>query len=193
MKILLSGVCVVLIILSLITIFKLIELKNVQFNKPVILNDKNILIVYYSNNGNTKKVADTLHSVIGGDIKQIQLQEKYPANIFTMTKTVRSQIKQDYLPKIDEIDISNYDVIFIGSPIWNFTISLPMKSFLKNNEFENKILIPFFTYSGGADKNKVNNDIKNLTNAKEIRHPLFIFENGIILLKEQIINWLNGI
>ena len=126
-------------------------------------------------------------------IKQIQLQEKYPANIFTMTKTVRSQIKQDYLPKIDEIDISNYDVIFIGSPIWNFTISLPMKSFLKNNEFENKVLIPFFTYSGGADKNKVNNDIKNLTNAKDIRHPLFIFENGIILLKEQIINWLNGI
>ena len=193
MKNLLCGVCILLFILLSIAIFRLVELKNIQFNKPAILQDKKILIVYYSNNGNTKNVADNLHSVVGGDIKQIQLKEKYPNNVFTMTKTVRKQIKEDYLPETEEIDISDYDVIFIGSPIWNLTMSLPMKSFLKSNKFENKVLIPFFTYSGGADKNKINKDIKDLTNAKDIRQPLFMFENGIILVKEQIINWLNRI
>ena len=66
-----------------------------------------------------------------------------------------------------------------------------MKSFLKNNNFENKILIPFFTCSGGANKNKVMNELKDLTNANEIKNPLFMFENGIFLVKEQIIKWLN--
>lgn len=193
MKILLIGFCIGLFIISIITISKIIELKNIQFNKPAILSNKKILIVYYSNNGNTENIANNIHSIVGGDIKQIQLKEKYSSNIFTMTKTVRKQMKQDYLPNIDEIDISNYDVIFIGSPIWNFSISLPMKSFLNNNNFENQILIPFFTYSGGANKNKVNKYIRNFTKAKDIKQPLFIFENGIILVKEQIINWLNRI
>ena len=68
-----------------------------------------------------------------------------------------------------------------------------MKSFIKNNNFENKTLIPFFTYSGGASKTKTINEIKDLTNTSDIKIPLFMFENGIFLVKEQIIKWLNNI
>ena len=193
MKILLSGICILISILLITAIFKIIELKNVQYNKPTVLNDKKILIVYYSNNGNTKNVAEKLHSIVGGDIKEIKLIEKYPNNIFKMSKLVRKQIKDGYLPKIEDIDISNYDVIFIGSPIWNFTMSLPAKTFLNNNNFRNITLIPFFTYSGGANKNNIINEIKNTTNVKDIKNPLFMFENGIILTKQQLINWLNRI
>jgi len=110
-----------------------------------------------------------------------------------MSKLVRKQIKEGYLPKIEDIDISNYDIIFAGSPIWNFSISLPMKSFLKNNNFENKTLIPFFTYSGGAAKKNIINEIKDAANAEDVKKPLFMFENGIFLTKEQLIKWLNNI
>ena len=110
-----------------------------------------------------------------------------------MSKLVRKQIQEDYLPQIKNIDISNYDVIFVGSPIWNFSISLPAKSFLKNNNFENKTLIPFITYSGGANKTKIVGEIKDLTNTNDIKKPLFMFENGIFLTKEQITKWLNNI
>ena len=113
--------------------------------------------------------------------------------MFTMSKIVRKQMKQGYLPEINGIDISNYDIVFVGSPIWNFSISLPIKTFLKNNNFENKTLIPFFTYSGGANKNKIINEIKDLTNTNDIKKSLFMFENGIFLTKEQLIKWLNNI
>ena len=190
MKFILMGIFITLLI---IVTYKLSELKNIKYNQSEILTNKKILTVYYSNNGNTKSVAQNINSIVGGDIKKIIPVENYPTNIFTMSKLVRKQIKEDYLPQINNIDISSYDIVFVGSPIWNFSTSLPTKAFLKNNNFENKIIIPFFTYSGGANRTKIVTEIKDLTNSNDIKKPLFMFENGIILTKEQIIKWLNNL
>lgn len=189
MKFLLIGIFITLLITA---IYKINELKNIKYNQPEILAEKRILTVYYSNNGNTKNIGKNINAIAGGDIKEIELTEKYPNNIFTMSKLVREQIKESYIPKIENIDISNYDVIFVGSPIWNFSVSLPTKAFLKNNNFENKTIIPFITYSGGANKTKIADEISDLTNASEVKPPLFMFENGIFLVKERIIKWLNN-
>lgn len=175
----------------MIVILKIITLKNIIYKEPKFLSDKKILIVYYSNGGNTKSVGEKLCSIVGGDLKEIELIEKYPKNIFKMSKLVRKQITKTHLPKIASIDISLYDVIFVGFPIWAFSISLPVKSFLKDNNFENKIIIPFVTFSGGGDRNKVINEINYYTNAKKVVKPLFLFENGFFLVREQIIKWLN--
>jgi len=193
MKFILGAISIIFFILLAIAVYKFNELKNIKYNQTQLLADKKILTVYYSNGANTKFVAQNLHFIVGGDIKEIKLAEKYPNNIFKMSKLIRKQIKEGYLPQIEDINITNYDIVFIGSPIWNFSPSLPMKTFLKNNDFKNKTLIPFFTYSGGANKNNVMNEIKNLANIDDIKKPLFIFENGIFLTKEQIIKWLNNI
>ena len=192
-KIYAIGIFFVFLALLIVAILKINELKNIKYYPPELLTNKKILIVYYSNIGNTKSVAENIHSVVGGDIKEIELIEKYPNNIFTMSKLVRKQMKEEFLPQINDIDVSNYDIIFVGSPIWNFSVSLPVKAFLKNNNFENKTIIPFFTYSGGASKKKIIFEVKNSISTKDIKQPLFMFENGIILTKEQIIKWLNNI
>ncbi len=193
MEILLYLTGITLLLITTIIILKINSLKNIIYKKPDILSDKKILITYYSGIGNSKSVAEKLHTIVGGDIKEIEPIEKYPSNIFTMSKLIRKQMKTGYLPQINDYDISDYDVIFVGSPIWNFSISLPVQTFLKNNNFENKILIPFFTCSGGVNKNKVINNIKNSTKAKDIKKPAYLFENGIFLIKEQLIKWLNNI
>ena len=193
MKFLLISIFIIFFILLVVVNRKINELKNLKYYQPKLLAGKKILTVYYSNGGNTKNVAENLNFIVGGDLKEIQLLEKYPTNIFNMSKLVRKQMAKGDLPKIENIDISDYDVIFVGFPIWGFSISLPIKSFLKNNNFENKTLIPFFTCSGGISKNKVTKELKDFTNAKEVKKPLFMFENGIFLVKEQIIKWLNNI
>ena len=184
---------IVIFILLIIAICKINELKNIKYNQPQLLTDKKILTVYYSNGTHTKEVAQKLHSIVGGDIKEIELTEKYPNNIFKMSKLIRKQIKEGFLPKIEDIDILNYDIVFIGSPVWNLSMSLPAKTFLQNNNFENKTLIPFFTYSGGANKKNIIKEISDFTKANDVRKPLFMFENGIFLTKEQLIKWLNNI
>ena len=69
MKFILCSISVIFIAVLTVGICKFIELKNIQYNQPQLLADKKILTVYYSNGGNTKTVAQTLHSVVGGDIK----------------------------------------------------------------------------------------------------------------------------
>ena len=187
------GIFFVFFSVLLVAFWKINELKNIKYYQPELLRDKKILTVYYSNIGNTKSVAQTIHSVVGGDIQEMELVKKFPNNIFTMSKLVRKQKKEGFLPQINDIEISDYDVIFVGSPIWIFSVSLPVHAFLKNKNFENKILIPFFTYSGGANKKKIINELKDKANAKDVRKPLFMFENGLFLQKEQIIKWLNNI
>ena len=184
---------VVILILLVIAIYKFNELKNIKYNQPQLLINKKILTVYYSNSTHTKQVAQNLHSIVGGDIKEIKLIEEYPNNVFKISKLVRKQIKEGYLPKIEDIDILDYDIVFVGSPVWNFSMSLPVKTFLKNNNFENKTIIPFFTYSGGANKKNIINEINDATKAKNVIKPLFMFENGIFFVKEQVIKWLNNI
>ena len=159
-EVFLMGIFILFFTLLIVATCKINELKNIQYNQPEYLADKKILTIYYSNNGNTKNVALNINYIVGGDIKEIELVEKnYPNNIFTMSKQVRKQIKEGVLPRIKDIDISDYDIIFVGSPIWNFSMSLPVKAFLKNNNFENKTLIPFFTYSGGAKKSRIVKEI----------------------------------
>ena len=192
MKFLFTGIIILFCILLTFVMYKAIELKNIKYNQSELLANKKILTVYYSNGGNTKSVAQNINSIVGGDIKEIELIENYPNNIFTMSKLIREQMTEGYLPQIKDIDILNYDIIFVGSPIWNFSISLPVQAFLKNNNFRNKTLIPFFTYSGGAKKSKIVKEIEDLTNVKITEPPLFMFENGIIFTKEQIIKWLNN-
>ncbi len=193
MKFILGSILIIFFALLIIVVCEFNELKNIKYIQPQFLTDKKILTVYYSNGGNTKNVAQNLNSIVGGDIKEIQLIENYPNNIFKMSKLIRKHIKVGYLPQINNIDISSYDIVFVGSPIWNLSVSLPAKSFLKNNNFENKTIIPFFTYSGGANRAKIVNEIKDLTNTNDVKKPLFMFENGIFLKKEQIIKWLNNI
>ena len=77
MKIYAFGIIFVFLTLFIVAIFKINELKNIKYYPPEILTNKKILIVYYSNIGNTKCVAENIRSVVGGDIKQIELIEKY--------------------------------------------------------------------------------------------------------------------
>ena len=193
MDIFLYVMFIILFLITLVVIFRIIELKNIKYMQSEYFADKKILTVYYSNNGNTKSVAKNIQSIVGGDITEIKLIENYPNNIFKMSSLIRNQIKENFVPEIKDIDVSNYDIIFAGSPIWNFSISLPLLAFLKNNNFEGKTLIPFFTCSGGVSKNKIIKRIKDFTYFKEVKNPLFMLENGIILEKEQIIKWLNNI
>lgn len=162
--------------------------------KSESLSDKKTLIVYYSNSGNTKAVADTLKQILKCDIKEIQSDKSYKQeNVLTLKNLVQEQLKSGYVPKTNKIDISNYDVIFIGSPVWKSHVSLPVKSFILNNNFKNKTIIPFYTFGGKADKAKLDNEIKEYSKNANVLNSFLTVWNGVALLEYRLVQWLNEI
>ena len=111
-----------------------------------------ILVAYYSLTGKTEKVAEAIAGVSGGQLYRIQVAKLYPSDTKERRAVLESEIEENYLPPLVATNINpeNYDIIFLGSPVWANHISQPVKSFLAQYNLSGKRVIPFVTHSGGG-------------------------------------------
>ncbi len=107
------------------------------------------LVVYYSVFGSTKTVAEIIANQIDADIKEIELVKPYSkAGAYTMG-AIHSIHGHQKLPEIkNKIDITNYETIFVGAPVWNYTVNIALQSWLQQIDFTGKRVIPFCTNDG---------------------------------------------
>jgi len=130
---------------------------------------KSILVAFFSHSGITKKAADLIHEIVGGDIYMIKEQEPYPQNYNAVTEQAKQEIAKGYLPALKGSlpNISEYDVVFVGSPNWWSTIAPPVSTFFSLSDFTGKTIIPFITHGGGG-LNRTVNDIKKLAQGANV-------------------------
>ncbi len=115
------------------------------------MTDKKTLIAFYSHSGNTKNIAQKIHSLIGGDLFEIKSAKEYPKNYTDLVNIAKKEKEEDIkVELIENCDISNYDTIFLGTPVWWYTFATPVKTFLEDNDFSGKTIIPFCTHGGGG-------------------------------------------
>jgi flavodoxin len=118
--------------------------------KGEFMKAKTILIVYLSRTKNTKAVAEMINKNVGGKLVELELQNPYPEDYHEIVNQVVNENASGYLPplktKIDSIQ--KYDLIFIGFPTWDMKIPPPIKSFLRQYNLTNKIVVPFNTNAG---------------------------------------------
>lgn len=126
------------------------------------MTNKKILVAYYSYSGNTKEVADAIHKQVGGDIFEIKAEGTYPDAYHSMTEQVKKEIQDGFRPKLTTSldDISQYDVIFLGSPNWWGTITPQVSSFMEAYDLSGKKIIPFITHGGGGIQRTVSDMTK---------------------------------
>ena len=114
------------------------------------------LVAYFSASGVTKKLAENLASAIGADIYEIEPQVKYTrADLNWMDKKSRSTIEMNDLSARPAIgtrveNMEQYDVVFVGFPIWWYTAPTIINTFIETYGFAGKTVI-FFATSGGSD------------------------------------------
>lgn len=106
---------------------------------------KKILVVYYSLSGNTKDIAERIKAETKADLYAITLKDPLPTGLMAYYK-IWKQKQENKLPELSGKmpDFSHYDLIILGSPVWMYTVSTPMQSFLKQANFEQK---PVAVYS----------------------------------------------
>ena len=113
------------------------------------------LVAYFSASGVTSKVAKNLASAIGADIFEIKPVQKYSkADLNWMDKRSRSSVEMNdrsSRPAIaDRVNqMSEYDVVFIGFPIWWYREPSIIDTFMEAYDFSGKTIVPFAT-SGGS-------------------------------------------
>ncbi len=127
-----------------------------------IMENKKILVAYYSYSGNTKEVAEVIHKKVGGDIFEIKTEGSYPSEYHPMTEQAKKEIEENYRPKLTAsvADIAQYDVIFLGSPNWWGTITPQVSSFIETYNLSGKRIIPFITNGGGGEQRTISDMTK---------------------------------
>lgn len=104
------------------------------------------LIIYYSLHNHTKDIAERIQKMTGGELYAIQTKEKIDTKPWFYL-TLKKQLSEKKYPSLSGKmpDISQYDTIFVGGPVWWYTVSTPMRAFLQQTDFMNKKIVPFST------------------------------------------------
>lgn len=120
---------------------------------------KKALIAYFSASGNTAKAAEVLAKAAGGDLYEIKPAVPYTsADLNWMDKGSRSSVEmqdKNSRPALADTDarIADYDVIFLGFPIWWYVAPTIINTFLESYDFTGKTIVLFAT-SGGSGLGK---------------------------------------
>ena len=110
------------------------------------------LVLYFSESGSTKAVAEELQKQLGADLESILPEEPYSGNFQETMQRVQRENQSGTLPKIKPLKakIADYDIIFLGYPIWGGTYASPVTSLLKEQDFAGKKIVPFCTFGSGG-------------------------------------------
>ena len=112
------------------------------------------LVLYYSQTGATKAVAEELQNQLGADIACIEAVEPYDADYAATVARWRQEREAGVKVAIQPltVNLDQYDTIFLGFPVWGGTIASPVETFLADNSLVGKTVVTFATFgSGGLD------------------------------------------
>ncbi|MCM1302437.1 MAG: hypothetical protein NC226_12065 [Bacteroides cellulosilyticus] len=155
--------------------------------KPV--GDSKILVAYFSWGGTTQRVAEEIVRQTGADVFRIEPVVPYPTEYTPCTEVALEERDNDARPAIKATveNWADYDVVFIGCPVWWHTAPMIISTFAESYDFAGKTVVPFCTYAA-TYRDETLQKIVDLTPAAE--HLSGFGSTGSTSGVE---NWLRGI
>ena len=166
--------------------------KNTYRKGLFIMSEK--LVAFFSASGTTKKVAEMVAEEVKADLFEIEPKIPYTkADLDWMNKKSRSSVEMSdkkYRPEImeKEIDMSSYDEIFLGFPIWWYVAPTIINTFLETYDFSGKKIVLFATSAGSG----FGNTVKEL----QISAPDAVITESSLLnrgTKQEISEWVKSL
>ena len=181
-------ICTITILASIISIY--LSKSNKESNKSI---DKKSVVVYFSVTHNTEKVAKKIAKLSDSDLIEIIPAQPYTDEDIDFTSTTNRSYKEQHnkqdRPLIsNEIDVSKYNKIYLGYPIWWGTNPKIILTFIDQNDLSNKEIIPFCT-SGGTDINTSVEELRRYKKGLNIKDGLRISSDSDSQIKYFIENY----
>ena len=138
--------------LSLLALFS--ACANGTKAEPAVEEEKRkVLVVFYSATGSTEKVAGYIADAVDGDLFSIECADPYTSSDLNWTDDSSRVVKEHNDESLRNVSLvkatpdnwDEYDTVFIGYPIWWGIAAWPVNSFIRNNDFSGKTVIPFCT------------------------------------------------
>ncbi len=157
-------------------------------------NAKKILILYFSRSGNTRALAEYIHSRVGGDMVELKVAAPYPDDYDTLTDVAKKEQQQNARPKLATVipDFANYDTVFLGFPNWWGTMPMLFFTLLEEHPLGQKTLIPFCTHGGSRFGRSVQ-DLKRLCPDAKLLEGFEVRGNSVGKAHEDVDAWLGKI
>ena len=168
------------------------------------MKDKKSIIIYFSradenyfggemryiDKGNTEVIAEYIKDIVGADIFKVEPLNPYPADYMECIEEAKVRTREHNAPIKENIpDISSYEVIYIGSPIyWG---GMPEELFvaLKGLDYTSKIIRPFTTHEGSG-LSGVPRQLKEICNGAEVLDGLAINGSQVNNSKQKVEDWV---
>ena len=153
------------------------------------------LLAYFSAGGATKTISENLAHILDADIYEIKPKIPYTDKDLDWTdNNSRSTLEmkdKNSRPEIidDEINISDYDTIFLGFPIWWYIAPTIINTFLEKHDFSNKKIVLYATSGGSGFGNTVANLKKSAPSANFIEGKIL----KASMSNDELKNWILSI
>ncbi len=147
----------------------------------------------YIEKGNTEVVAQYIREITGADLFKVERLVEYSKDYMTCIKEAQAEQRENARPELKNYlkDISDYDVIYIGSPIYWGTMPNPLFTQLEKLNFNGKIIMPFTTHEGSGLGNVVT-DIKKIATGATIKSGLAIVGSNVKNSKLSVEEWIKS-
>lgn len=151
------------------------------------------IVFFYSWAGHTEEMAGIIASKAGADIREIKPKTQYPKDYNKVVAQAKAEINKGFMPPIEKVncELSVYDIIYIGTPIWWGTMAPPLAAFLHENDFSGKIIMPFSTHGGGG-KGSSDSDIAKMCSGATVKDMHTTYEGGGRKADAEISAWLSN-
>jgi len=179
---------------------------NNQETKEVMNSDKKAIVVFFSHAGdnyavgnievgNTKIVADYISEITGAEQFEIATH-KYDGMAYNpLIKLAQEEAEKGELPEYEgDVDLSLYDTVFIGGPVWWGTYPQVMFTFFKKHkdDMKGKTVIPFTTHEGSGLANCVD-DVKKAFPGANVMKGFSIYGHEVRTERAKVEKWLKGV
>jgi len=141
-------------------------------NVFAVPNAGKILVIYYSKSGNTRAVAEMICEMTNGELYEIETVQTYPRTRPAAADIPKKEMETGKLPELKGTlpDISRYDAVIIGSPIWWYTMATPVMSFVRDIDFQGKKVAGFFTSAG--DGHRFEDDLRKMATNGQVQKSI---------------------
>lgn len=173
-------------------------------NAPVNNNNNNdennetdelsTLVVYFSNSGNTEILANFIHNYVGGDIVVLEPTVAYPEDYNDLLDVAQEEQQSDARPEFNDlnIDIEDYDTIFIGYPNWWGGMPMIIYTFFDTYDLSGKTIAPFNT-SGGSGLSRTVGTIRELEPNATVTEGFTVLGDDVDNAMSDVEEWIDSL